>query len=322
MDNDNELLASGDGAQNFQRQNEVLEQQIAELRRQLQQQLRQQNQPQQQPIQIQNVDDAAGQRNVHRVAVKLPPFWSDRPSLWFVQAESQFIISDIRNEVTKFHYIVSQLDARVAAEVEDIISHPPAVNPYTFLREKLILRLSASEEKRVRQLISEEELGDRKPSQFLRHLRSLAGATVVQDNLLRQLWLQRLPSNVQAILASQSNLALENLAELADKIIEISPMSTVSVNTVQLEKGHENNLLKVIADLQKQVAELMSSCSRPRFRSRSSNRNSNRKGPAPSKDCYNQQTTDRLCWYHSKFQHNAKKCIPPCSFSGNVQSSP
>uniref|UniRef100_A0ABD2XPF2 Reverse transcriptase domain-containing protein n=1 Tax=Trichogramma kaykai TaxID=54128 RepID=A0ABD2XPF2_9HYME len=193
---------------------------------------------------------------VHRVAVKLPAFWPDRPSLWFAQADSQFILSDITVESTKFHYVVSQLDARVALEVEDIITNPPAVNPYTFLRLKLIERLSASEEQRVRQLISEEELGDRKPSQFLRHLRSLAGATIVQDNLMRQLWLHRLPSSVRAILATQTDAALDKLAELADKIIEISPCTpTLNVNaasTVPRTSTFEDTILKAITDLQRQ----------------------------------------------------------------------
>uniref|UniRef100_A0ABD2XQ40 DUF7041 domain-containing protein n=1 Tax=Trichogramma kaykai TaxID=54128 RepID=A0ABD2XQ40_9HYME len=198
---------------------------------------------------------------VHRVAVKLPAFWPDRPSLWFAQADSHFILSDITVESTKFHYVVSQLDARVALEVEDIITNPPAVNPYTFLRLKLIERLSASEEQRVRQLISEEELGDRKPSQFLRHLRSLAGATIVQDNLMRQLWLHRLPSSVRAILATQTDAALDKLAELADKIIEISPCTpTLNVNaasTVPRTSTFEDTILKAITDLQRQPDEQM-----------------------------------------------------------------
>uniref|UniRef100_A0ABD2WXI7 Integrase catalytic domain-containing protein n=1 Tax=Trichogramma kaykai TaxID=54128 RepID=A0ABD2WXI7_9HYME len=154
---------------------------------------------------------------VHRVAVKLPAFWPDRPSLWFAQADSHFILSDIT----------------------------------------LIERLSASEEQRVRQLISEEELGDRKPSQFLRHLRSLAGATIVQDNLMRQLWLHRLPSSVRAILATQTDAALDKLAELADKIIEISPCTpTLNVNaasTVPRTSTFEDTILKAITDLQRQA---------------------------------------------------------------------
>ncbi|CAB0033515.1 unnamed protein product [Trichogramma brassicae] len=156
---------------------------------------------------------AAVQPAIHRVAVKLPAFWSERPSLWFAQADSQFTLSDITSEVTKFRYVVFQLDARIALEVEDVITSPPAVTPYTFLRAKLIERLSASEEQRVRQLISEEELGDRKPSQFLRHLRSLAGNTIVQDNLLRQLWLQRLPSHVLFRREAHPNIKLASIIQ-------------------------------------------------------------------------------------------------------------
>lgn len=297
-------------------ENEQLQRQIEELRQQAE------REQQQHPQLEQQQPHAADHRPaVHRVAVKLPPFWSDKPSLWFAQADSQFTLSDITNEVTKFHYVVSQLDARIALEIEDVITNPPPVNPYTFLRTKLIARLSASEEQRVRQLISEEELGDRKPSQFLRHLRSLAGTTVVQDNLLRQLWLQRISSNVRAILATQSELPLDNLAELADKIVEVSPsIPTFTVNAALNDKGTESNLLNAIADLQKQVAELSTSRSRPRFRPRSSNRNFRQRSNTYTRDNSNQQS-GQVCWYHKKFQQNAKKCVPPCKFSGNDQSS-
>ncbi|XP_022201463.1 uncharacterized protein LOC111058267 [Nilaparvata lugens] len=119
---------------------------------------------------------------VHRVSIKLPPFWLVKPRLWFLQAESQFTLSNIVNEITKFHHVVSQLDQRTAAEVEDVIVNPPPFNPYTlFLSDKIIERLSASEEQRIRQLISTEELGDREPSQF-RHLRSLANAVFLGVN--------------------------------------------------------------------------------------------------------------------------------------------
>lgn len=299
-------------------ENARLQQQLEEIQQQREQQQIQQQQQQPQP-QVPIVDINGHRPNVHRVAVKLPPFWSDRPSLWFAQADSQFTISDISTEVTKFHYVVSQLDARIAAEVEDIITNPPALNPYTFLRQKLIERLSSSEEQRVRQLISEEELGDRKPSQFLRHLRSLAGATVVQDNLLRQLWLQRLPSHVRAILASQSELAVEKLSELADKIIEVSPCTpTLSVNAVCNDQGTENALLNAITDLSKRVSELSTIHSRSRSFDRSQKRNKSR--ARESSNNSNQQT-ERLCWYHLKFQQNAKKCVPPCSYKGNELSS-
>ncbi|XP_076389540.1 uncharacterized protein LOC143264774 [Megachile rotundata] len=66
------------------------------------------------------------------------------------------------------------------------------------------------------------EIGDRKPSQFLRHLRGLAG-TCVSESLLRTLWLGRLSANVQAILATQMETPLDKVAELADAITETIP---------------------------------------------------------------------------------------------------
>jgi hypothetical protein len=53
---------------------------------------------------------------ISRVAVRLPPFWAERPAVWFSQAEVPFSLAAIINERTKFHYI-SQLDHRYAAEV-------------------------------------------------------------------------------------------------------------------------------------------------------------------------------------------------------------
>jgi hypothetical protein len=60
-----------------------------------------------------------------RVAVRLPPFWSDCPAIWFAQAESQFELAAITRRRTKFNYVVSQLNQQQASEVEDIITAPP-----------------------------------------------------------------------------------------------------------------------------------------------------------------------------------------------------
>uniref|UniRef100_A0ABD2WDF2 DUF7041 domain-containing protein n=1 Tax=Trichogramma kaykai TaxID=54128 RepID=A0ABD2WDF2_9HYME len=250
---------------------------------------------------------------VGRVAVKLPTFWADKPSLWFAQADSQFVLANITTEITKFHYVASQLDSRAAAEVEDIITNPPADNPYTTLRSKLIERLSLSEEQRVRNLLSDEELGDRKPSQFLRHLRSLAGITPVNDNLLRQLWLRRLPPNIQAILAGQADAQLEKITELADKVAEVCP-TPIAVNAVSTPPSNDL-LLSEISNLSRKISEISRfSRNRSSSRRRSSRHFSRSRSPSPRQG-------NNLCWYHAKFQNRAKKCIPPCDFSENERSN-
>jgi len=44
---------------------------------------------------------------VYRVSVRLPPFWPDRPAVWFAQAESQFELAAITRQCTNFNYVVS-----------------------------------------------------------------------------------------------------------------------------------------------------------------------------------------------------------------------
>jgi hypothetical protein len=117
--------------------------------------------------------DSLSRTEISRVSVRLPPFWAERPTVWFTQAEAQFSLAGITSEKTKFFHVISQLDHRYAAEVEDIITYPLEQDPYTTLKAELVGQLTPSKGQRVRQLLT-LELGDCKPSQFLRHLRSLA----------------------------------------------------------------------------------------------------------------------------------------------------
>jgi hypothetical protein len=55
--------------------------------------------------------------------------------------------------------VVSQLDARITAEVDDIIRSPPQQDPYTTLKTELIKRACPSKDQRTRQLFTLEEMG-------------------------------------------------------------------------------------------------------------------------------------------------------------------
>ncbi|KAM7305213.1 protein Wnt-8a [Ixodes scapularis] len=97
------------------------------------------------------------------VFLKLPPFWPADPALWFAYVESLFATRGISSQVTKFHYVVSALSPSEAAEVRDIIMTPPRDVPYDRLKHELVKRTTASEQRRLRQLLTEEEQGNRKP---------------------------------------------------------------------------------------------------------------------------------------------------------------
>ncbi|XP_076380676.1 uncharacterized protein LOC143261933 [Megalopta genalis] len=139
--------------------------------------------------------------------------------MWFGMVERSFEASGITTEATKFGYVLGALNPVYAAEVRDIIMNPPNTGQYQRLKTELIRRLSSSQEQKTRRLLESEEIGDRKPSQFLRHLRGLAGNNV-SDSVLRTLWMGRLPNSMQVILATQKDAEMDKVADLADAIAE------------------------------------------------------------------------------------------------------
>ncbi|KAJ0173829.1 hypothetical protein K1T71_010978 [Dendrolimus kikuchii] len=189
-----------------------------------------------------------------RVGVRLPPFWAEEPAVWFAQIEGSFALSGIKDDNTKYFHVSAQLEHRFAAEVKDIIINPPATGKYEFLKNELIKRLSASREKELTQLLMHEELGDRRPSQFLRHLRHLAGKDV-SDDFIRTVWTSRLPTSLQAVIASQSESKLEALADLADKVHDLVP-SSPQVASTDAPRLYFEQLTREIAELKLEVKEL------------------------------------------------------------------
>lgn len=141
---------------------------------------------------------------VTAVNIKIPPFWPADPEVWFAQVDAQFNTCNITSQKTKFDHIVSSLTPEIAMEVRDIILHPPERTPYNTLKDQLIARTTASEQRRLQQLFNTEELGDRKPSQLLRRMHQLLGdkAATADTAFIRELFLQRLPANVRMVLAS------------------------------------------------------------------------------------------------------------------------
>ncbi|GBN21462.1 hypothetical protein AVEN_203532-1 [Araneus ventricosus] len=194
--------------------------------------------------------------NIARVAVKAPPFWRANPALWFRQMESQFTLAGVTLEITKFHHIVAALQPKELEVVGDIVLNPPADEPYDALRKRLCSKCADSEEQRLRDLISGMQLGDRKPSRLLLEMRSKA-ENKISEELLKSLFLQRLPTHVQQILAIYND-KLDRLSEMADGIMAAAT-DTIAIHAVASEE----------ANLQTTLREISSRLSRLETRSRS-----------------------------------------------------
>ncbi|UYV66485.1 hypothetical protein LAZ67_4001849 [Cordylochernes scorpioides] len=248
-------------------------------------------------------------------SIKAPEFWPNDPELWFITLESQFLLnkpSPITNDDTKFSYLISLLPPSTAIEVREFIISPPPDNKYDALKKAIIKCTADSEFKKLQQLLTQEELGDRLPSQLLRHLRQLIGESkAVSDTTLKMLWMQRLPKNIQIILTTQEQASLNSLADLADRVTEITSSPSSSTSTLEKELASlraEISALKI--DLNKKEERI------PRSRSRSSS--SSRKSSPNTYRKYNPNGS--WCWYHFRFKHHARKCISPCTFNKKAKN--
>lgn len=293
------------------------------------------------------------QREINRVSVKLPPCWTENITLWFIQAEAQFSNARIRDDNTKYYTIVAALDAEALKIVSDIVIGPPDDEKYQTLKSTLINRLQDSEEKRLTTLLTRIQLADKKPSELLRHMKELAGPGLAESKIIKTLWLQRLPQQVQAIISAVPDDDLNTMARTADKILEVyarpegdrveyrtetqnyAPPSSSSI------KLQDTGELLLIA-MQKQIEllsdevrklKLNSGCTHTRHaeqnyshRRSDTRSNQNRKYRSSSRSKSREHSSNGYCSYHQQFGNRAYRCIKPCKFesvqSGNDQGRP
>ncbi|XP_057335058.1 uncharacterized protein LOC130673859 [Microplitis mediator] len=247
-----------------------------------------------------------------------PPVFNPKTTaLWFAQLEARFETHDIADEKQKFIHAVSLLDADAAVEVEALIVTPPAVNPYTQLKETLIKCFSASESSKLRKLLDGEAIGDRTPTQFLRHLKALAPR--IDEAVIKAKWIANLPKKTQELLSiSPDNATLDQLAKTADKIHEVYlekhtvAAASATPETLPLEK--------LVAELAQQVASLANDLHQERGRSK--HRGYNPASRSLSRSLLKPRLKKSgLYRFHEKYGAQAFRCIPGCKFQENASGS-
>ncbi|CAE1321593.1 unnamed protein product [Acanthosepion pharaonis] len=102
----------------------------------------------------------------------------------------------------------------VVDEVADILEHVPEQELYTRLKEAILKRTGRSDEELLRELFTHVTRGDRTPSQLLRFMRSRLGKHSMAESILRELWMDKLPTTITQILAPiADNTPLDQIYE-------------------------------------------------------------------------------------------------------------
>lgn len=267
--------------------------------------------------------------DINALIVKLPTFWSSNPNTWFIQAEAQFSLGKITADVSKYNYVVATLPQEIAESVADILEKPPNTGLYDNLKKNLIDRHTLSLESRIRKLTSGEEIGDKKPSEYFRTLQRLAGSCgTVGDELLKKLWLGRLPQTISVALIPQKDGDLTNLLKLADQVWEAITTANISAVQSQSHSGQSgsssshNELRSEINELKLMIEKLSFDRSRSRSRTRSSSRDNSRdnfRNRSRSRRRYNPD--GKFCFNHFKYGRKARDCKQPCAFVNRSHNS-
>lgn len=276
------------------------------------------------------------------VRLPLPTIVRDNIELWFIQLDHWFSVNRIVSDSVRYSTVIAALDANLLQQVYDVVRNPPAApaSKYDAIKGAVIRNFTESEQRRAQQFVSGLQLGDKKPSHLLNELRRIGGETQ-DEKLLKILWMNRLPVQVQTCLATVPQ-PLSTLAEVADSVMETFRVggSAESVNAVNAAaipstkaatttavkgaaKSDDGDALSKLVDQMAQLTKQLSKSQNDRGRSGQRGRQTERasstgrqRSSTPAANG-NSDEDSGLCWYHRTYGTEARNCRGPCSESKN-----
>lgn len=240
---------------------------------------------------------------VSTVSVKLPDFWTKSPEVWFARVDAQFRAKGISQDQTQYDYVVSALDIDTAEEIQSILIHPPSTEKYATLRKALITTFGKSQVQKDIELLNLNGLGDKRPTALLRRINAL---NADPQTLKRALFLTNLPPDIRSILAGHDSRDIEALAEAADRIWE-SRSSTIQQVSACPADSHNTDW--ETAAYQSAAVEAVLPANKSWTRARPSHRK------LPTSPAASTVPTSSVCFYHSRFGPDARRCQSGCKFA-------
>ena len=156
----------------------------------------------------------------HQQRCKLPDFWPSNPVLWFARAEFNFEVSGVVTEREKFMHAANALSYDALTLVADLVTQPPAIQPYQRLKERLLISHQLTSVQMAGRIFDMPELGDRCPSQLLAAMMEFCPEGEVNSAFFRASFLRRLPREIRVLLADEVRGDLKDMAVRADELFQ------------------------------------------------------------------------------------------------------
>jgi hypothetical protein len=176
------------------------------------------------------------EENKNRIAtisLKIPNFWPADPEAWFYHIESQFAARGITKSITKFHHCITGLTTDQCSSLVDILANHTNDTAYEDLKEMITKRLGDRRSKDLKRLLTPvNERLNKRPSLIVLEIQRLLGgqqAAAAHPELVRTIFLERLPASVKTTVAASQDTDIKILANIADRIYDAQPdMDSVS----------------------------------------------------------------------------------------------
>ncbi|VDP04678.1 unnamed protein product [Schistosoma margrebowiei] len=177
--------------------------------------------------------------------------------------------------------------------------------PYETLKRSILKRGDLTDRQKLDQLFNNIDLQHGSATDMLQRMREMIGLRTFDEGLFKQLFLSKLPQQVQAILASFQNNDIDEQAASAGRILEITKPSTTEDFSVK-EKPHTT---------QNDITELCHTLTR-HFNLRNDRSHTPRRSISRKRSVSRPRETDNpyWCWYRNQYGKSSRSCRKPCSF--------
>jgi hypothetical protein len=248
--------------------------------------------------------------------VKLPDFWPHAPAMWFARAECRFEMLNIAGERTRFCCVADAMPYETLRLVADLVASPPMEQPYTLLKERLLLAHAMTATQRAEKLFSLPSLGGRRPSDLLAAMYEFCPPGEETTELFKALFLTRLPPEIRVLLEPREHKDLKQMATKADQLWLTLDARQRAATTAAVQP---DSLAE--EDQQEPVAAVFR---QQKFKSKQKqHQDSKQAATAPptaqvaggggSGNGAKKSVALTICWKHAKFGSKAFSCADPAA---------
>ena len=135
---------------------------------------------------------------------------------WFVAAELKFEVANITGERERFAHPVGAMGFSVLHAVMDLEEHPPAVNPYTTLKGRLVLAHQLTPVQKATRCLQVVADSNQRLAEVLTSLLEFCSPGEERTAFFRAAFKMRLLVAIQAHLAGTELTDLKELAQMKD----------------------------------------------------------------------------------------------------------